>query len=181
MIDAESGCLNAHGWSAAQRRLIKSARADDRVLGCLMISLDDMTMLQAAHGEPMVQLLVATLARLTQESSPPAAAVARPDARSIAVMVPGFGVEDCQQLAKQIRRRVKHELASVIEGAASGSLSISVGIDALPARSNGAATLGERAEQAMARVRRAGGNDIAEFAPPRSEARTTPRSSPLRH
>ena len=45
-------------------------------------------------------------------------------------------------------------LAQTIDGAAPRSLRISAGVDALPATAPGAATLGERAEQAMNRVRR---------------------------
>jgi GGDEF domain-containing protein len=74
-----------------------------------------------------------------------------------------MGVEDCQALGEHLRARVHETLAAAVDGAPPRGLTVSVGIDVLPASAPGAATLGERAEQAMQRVRRAGGNGLALF------------------
>jgi GGDEF domain-containing protein len=100
--------------------------------------------------------------------------VARLDERRVALLMPGLGVEDCQALAEHLRARVEDALAGEVPGAAARSLTVSAGIDVLPASSPGAATLGERAEQAMSRVRRAGGNGLALF----SSLRAAPAAPP---
>jgi GGDEF domain-containing protein len=103
------------------------------------------------------------LAGWARASATATAAVARLDDRRVALLMPGMGVEDCQALGEQLREQVHDALAAAVEGAAPRSLTVSVGIDVLPANAPGAATLGERAEQAMQRVRRAGGNGLALF------------------
>jgi GGDEF domain-containing protein len=89
--------------------------------------------------------------------------VARLDEHRVALMLPGMGMEDCQALAEHLRSRAEASLADVVQGAVARSLHISVGVDALPATAPGATTLAERAEQAMNRARRAGGNGVAVF------------------
>lgn len=161
--DIESGCLNDSGYVAALRSLREAARAEDRVLGCVMAGLDHHQQLQERHGAAALHAASVTLARWARESAPASAAVARLDDRRVALLLPGMGIEDCRALAEHLRERVEASLADVIDGAAPRSLCVSVGVDALPATAPGAATLGERAEQAMNRVRRSGGNGVALF------------------
>jgi diguanylate cyclase (GGDEF)-like protein len=162
-LDAESGCLNNNGYAAALRSQREAARAEDRVLGCVMVGLDHHQQLSERHGVAALHAASVTLARWARESAPASAAVARLDERRVVLLMPGMGIEDCQALAEHLRERVEASLAAVIEGAAPRSLRISAGVDALPASAPGAATLGERAEQAMNRVRRSGGNGVALF------------------
>ncbi len=162
-IDADSGCLNESGYFAALRSAREAARADDRVLGCIVAGLDHHRVLLQRHGAAALQAASVTLARWARESAPASAAVARLDERRVAVLLPGTGLEDCQALAEHLRDRVEASLAAVIDGAAARSVRISVGVDALPATAPGAATLGERAEQAMNRMRRSGGNGVMLF------------------
>ena len=89
--------------------------------------------------------------------------MARLDERRVALLLPGMGLEDCQALAEHLRGRVEASLAGTIDGAVPHSLRVSLGVDALPGASPGAATLGERAEQAMNRMRRSGGNGVMLF------------------
>jgi diguanylate cyclase (GGDEF)-like protein len=161
--DADSGCLNDSGYVAALRSLREAARAEDRVLGCVMAGLDHHQQLFERHGAAALHAASVTLARWARESAPATAAVARLDERRVALLLPGMGIEDCQALGEHLRERVESSLAAVIAGAAPRSLRVSVGVDALPATAPGAATLGERAEQAMNRVRRSGGNGVALF------------------
>ncbi len=163
-LDADSGCLNDNGYVAALRSLREAARAEDRVLGCVMVGIDHHQQLLESHGAAALHAASVTLARWARESAPASAAVARLDERRVALLIPGMGIEDCQALAEHLRERVEASLATVIEGAAPRSLRVSAGVDALPASAPGAATLGERAEQAMNRVRRGGGNGVALFA-----------------
>ncbi len=162
-LDADSGCLNPLGFVAALRRVREAARADDRVLGCVMVGLDHHPQLIERHGSAALHAASVTLARWCRESAPPAAAVARLDERRVALLLPGLGIEACQALAEHLRQRAEASLAEVIDGAAPRSLRVSAGVDALPATAPGAATLGERAEQAMNRMRRSGGNGVALF------------------
>jgi diguanylate cyclase (GGDEF)-like protein len=162
-IDAESGCLNGSGYIAALRNLHEAARAEDRVLGCLMVGIDDHQEVQQRHGAAALHAASVTLARWALESAPAAAAVARLDERRVALLLPGAGIEDCRTLAEHLRGRVEASLADVIAGARPRSLRVSVGFDALPSTALGAATLGERAEQAMNHLGRSGGNGVAAF------------------
>ena len=162
-LDADSGCLNNNGYVAALRSQREAARAEDRVLGCVMVGLDHHQQLSERHGAAALHAASVTLARWARESAPASAAVARLDERRVVLLMPGMGIEDCQALAEHLRERVEASLAAGIEGAAPRSLRVSAGVDALPASAPGAATLGERAEQAMNRVRRSGGNGVALF------------------
>jgi diguanylate cyclase (GGDEF)-like protein len=162
-LDADSGCLNDSGYVAALRTLREAARAEDRVLGCVMVGLDHHQQFQQLHGAAALHVASVTLARWARESAPASAAVARLDERRVVLLLPGMGIEDCQALAEHLRERVETSLADAIDGAAPRSLRVSVGVEALPATALGAATLGERAEQAMNRVRRGGGNGVALF------------------
>jgi diguanylate cyclase (GGDEF)-like protein len=174
-LDADSGCLNPLGFVAALRSLREAARADDRVLGCVMVGLDHHVQLRERHGGEALHAVSVTLARWCRESAPPAAAVARLDERRVALLLPGTGVEACQALAEHLRQRAEASLADVIDGAAPRSLRVSAGVDALPAAAPGAATLGERAEQAMNRVRRSGGNGVALFSSGRAASDASAR------
>ena len=162
-LDADSGCLNPLGFVAALRSAREGARTDDRVLGCIMVGIDHHQRLVERHGSAGLHAASVTLARWCRESAPPAAAVARLDERRVALLLPGMGIEGCQALAEHLRQRAEASLAEAIDGAAPRSLRVSAGVDALPATAPGAATLGERAEQAMNRVRRSGGNGVALF------------------
>ena len=173
-IDPASGCLNAAGWDAALRRLREVARAEDRVLGCVVLGVDDASGLAEGCGMQTLQQASITLAVWASESAPGTSAVARLDERRVALLMPGMGVEECQALAEHVRARVEASLAAAVPGAAGRRLTVSVGIDVLPASSPGAATLGERAEQAMNRVRRAGGNGLALFSHLRAAASASP-------
>jgi diguanylate cyclase (GGDEF)-like protein len=161
-LDAQSGCLNAAGWAHALVERRESARAEDRVLGCVMLGLDPVPAFEASpDAARRAAVLLAGWARASATAS---ASVARLDDRRVALLMPGMGVEDCQALGEHLRKRVHEALASAVDGLAPRSLTVSVGIDVLPASAPGAATVGERAEQAMHRVRRAGGNGLALFA-----------------
>jgi diguanylate cyclase (GGDEF)-like protein len=163
-VDVDSGCLNAVGWERALETQREHARAEDRVLGCIVLGLDQAAALEQQHGADVLRQACALLASWARASATGSAAVARLDDRRVALLMPGMGVEDCQAMGEHLRARVHETLAAAVEGATPRSLTVSVGIDVLPASAPGAATLGERAEQAMHRVRRAGGNGIALFA-----------------
>ncbi len=167
-LDAASGCLNETGYIAALRSLRDAARADDRVLGCLMAGIDGHQALQQRHGAAALHQASVSLARWAHEAAPMAAAVARLDDKRVVMLLPGTGIEECQALAEQLRSRAEEQLADGLNGVDARSLHISIGVDALPATAPGAATLGERAEQAMNRVRRSGGNAVALFSSARA-------------
>jgi diguanylate cyclase (GGDEF)-like protein len=162
-VDADSACLNAAGWALALHEQRESARAGDRVLGCIVIGLDHTAALEQQLGAGALQRASVVLASWARASALPSAAVARLDERRVGLLMPGSGIEDCQALGEDLRARAHDSLAAAVEGAAPRSLTISVGIDVLPASAPGSAMLGERAEQAMLRVRRAGGNGLALF------------------
>ncbi len=166
--DADSGCLNPSGYAAALRSLREAARSDDRVLGCVMVGLDHHPSLLERHGAAALHAASVTLARWCRESAPATAAVARLDERRVALLLPGLGIEACQALAEHLRERVEASLADAIDGAEPRSVRVSLGVDALPAAAPGAATLGERAEQAMNRMRRSGGNGVMLFSSARA-------------
>jgi diguanylate cyclase (GGDEF)-like protein len=162
-IDADSACLNAAGWAHALHEQRERARDDDRALGCIVLGLDQTATLEQQFGADALRRACVVLAEWARASALPSAAVARLDERRVALLMPGTGIEDCQALGEDLRARAHDTLAAAIDGAAPRSLTVSVGIDVLPASAPGAAMLGERAEQAMLRVRRAGGNGLALF------------------
>jgi diguanylate cyclase (GGDEF)-like protein len=164
-LDPETGCLNGDGFGSALRALREAARAEDRVAGCIMFGLDA---LPAGHGATVIPRVSTALAAMLRESAPADALVARLDARRLAIALMGRGVEECAALAEHLRQRAEQGLAAQLDGAAPGSVTVSVGVDALAATAPGSAMLAERAEQALQRARRQGGNRVSLF----SSART---------
>ncbi len=166
--DAASEALNPQGWAIVQPQLLKLTLAEGRVLGCLVLAVDGVAEMAARYGEAAPGLVTATLGQWLRESAPAAAQRVLLDERTLALIAPGLGLDDAQALARHLLQRVRHGLAAVLDGAAPGSLSVSIGIDALPAASPAVGTLVERATQAMVRVRREGGNGVELFRPPRA-------------
>ena len=176
-IDTASGCLNATGWAAALQRLREATRADGRVLGCLLIGVDQAPLLAARLGVEAVTRASGLVARWSRESASPSAAVARLDDRRVAVLLPGVGVEDCLALGEHLRRRARETLSSGLAGGAPATsangaeadagggqaLTVSVGLDVLPASSPGVASIAQRAELARQRAHRGGGDAVVLF------------------
>jgi diguanylate cyclase (GGDEF)-like protein len=123
-----------------------------------------------AHGAPAGRQVVAGLAALLRGTVRADAAIARLDEYRFAVANAGQGLEDCAALAEHLRVRALQELAARIDDSEPGSVTVSIGVDALPATAPGSATLVERAEQALQRARRAGGNRVSLFSSSRSSA-----------
>jgi len=158
-VDPASGCLQADGFGPALRALRELARAEDRVAGCILLAVDP-----ASAGATAT--LSAALAAMLREAAPADALVARLDDRRLAIALVGRGIQDCAALAEQLRQRLQQGLIEAGGGAAVG---VSAGVDALAATAPGSAMLAERAEQALQRGRRQGGNRVSLFASPRDD------------
>jgi diguanylate cyclase (GGDEF)-like protein len=172
--EPESGCLNAEGLTTALGSLREAARADDRVLGCVMFAIDGGDALVAQHGGAALQKASLWLATQLRETAPGHAAVAHLDRGRACVLLPGYGLADCELLAGHVRQRAEQHLASLVPGAAPGSVTVSAGVDALSAAAPGAALLCERAEQALSRARRGGTNSVALFVSTRESTDAMP-------
>jgi diguanylate cyclase (GGDEF)-like protein len=166
-VDAASGTLTPEGWTLVRPLLIERARAEGRALGCIAMSIDPERVAPPGASRSLVD--VEALARWGRESAPADAQLVRLGAHALALVASGLGIEGVQGLASHLLERVRAQGANV-----------SIGIDALPPDSPGAATLVERAAQAMGRVRREGGNAIALFALSRPSA-PSPSSSSKRN
>ncbi len=165
--DPESGCLNAEGLASALVSMRQAARAEDRVLGCVIFAIDDVEALVARHGEPALAAASLWLAETVRRTAPGDAAVARLDQGRACAVLPRCGLADCESLAEHVRKLSERQLADLCAGAPAGSVTVSAGVDALSASASGAAMLYERTEQALGRARRAGANSVTLFAPAR--------------
>ncbi len=171
---APGGWLEPHGWAAACEQLLAQARADDRTLACILTSTNASASSAARRrGDPKVEgadgvadHADAVVARCMLEAAPRRTAVTRLDDGSFAMLVVGWSLDDATGFALELRQRLQD--APAPSAAAAPTVRLSVGIDALPARSPAAWMLQQRAAQALARARRDVAGGVALFAAPPS-------------
>jgi diguanylate cyclase (GGDEF)-like protein len=167
-------CLDAQGWKIARKRLLSQAREADRALACIVASFDET--LAARYGDDLANAVTTALAAWVMESSPRRGVVARTNPGEVTMLTVGWGLQDAEVFASDLLKRARSELAHQHGADASRRFGLCIGVDALPARANGAVMLPERAAQALQRRRRADGEGLSTFTVDPSRGVTAPRN-----
>ena len=165
--DALTGCLSPPAFQRAFEGLLRDANARGRGLSGIKFAVDPYRALVADGRQDAADIAVREVAQILIAAARPEDLVVRLDAEHLVVVAPGLLIEDALRLAEVVRARVEQSAAQSSAGeSAAYRLTVSAGVDALPANAPGAATLIERADKALLRAKRSGRNLVKRFASP---------------
>jgi diguanylate cyclase (GGDEF)-like protein len=181
--DALESCLPPAAFQRRFDKLLRSAQVRGAVIGAIKFALDPYQALLAGHGPQAADAALRTVAGILRECVRSNDLLVRFDADHFGVIAPDLEIQAALQLAERIRSRVEAESTHASRDAAP-RLSVSAGVDSLPANASGAPTLIERAGNALLRARRDGPNRVARFeadvvAGERSDVAPLPQPSAL--
>lgn len=162
--DPLTGCLNRRGLDLALEAALRDGRSSDSTVACLVLGVDKMKAIHDAHGsaagDRMLQQMGRELLRLASSND----AVARCGTEEFALLSPGLSLAELNAFAQRLLVQLPAAATAGIPGTQGLRVTLSAGVDALPAASSGAPTLLDRADRARLRARRAGGNQVCLFA-----------------
>jgi len=163
--DAVSGGLNVPAFQRAFDLMLRDASARGLVLSGIKFAVDPYRALVADRGQAAADIAMREVAQVVLAAVRAEDLVVRLDAEHLGVVAPGLPIEDALRLAETVRASVEHGAADSSEGGLTMyRLTVSAGVDSLPASAPGAATLIERAGKALLRARRRGPNQVNRFA-----------------
>ena len=163
-VDALGNCLAPAAFQSGFEALLRSAQARGAVLSAIKLAVDPYRALLAGHGPAAAAAALRSVARILRECARPHDLLVRLDAEHFGVIAPDLTIHEAMLLAERLRSRVEAECSHAVDGTGS-RLTVTAGVDSLPANASGAPTLIERAGKALLRAKRDGANRIARFAP----------------
>ena len=164
--DPLSGCLQPAAFQTRFEALLRGSQARGVVLGAVKFVVDPYRALLAGPGQAAADAALCAVAGVLRECARPHDLLVRLDAEHFGVIAPDLSIHDALLFAERVRSRVERECATAGDAAASAlRVTVSAGVDALPANASGAPTLIERAGKALLRARRDGANRVNRFAP----------------
>jgi len=145
--------------------MLQGANARGGLLSAIKFSIDPYRVLVAVRGQEAADGAIREVAHVLIAAVRPDDLVVRLNAEHVGVVAPGLSIEDALVLADTMRARVARGAADANEHSlAAHRLTVSAGVDTLPAGAPGVATLMERAGKAPLRAKRRGRNTVAQFA-----------------
>lgn len=169
--DALTGCLNARAFDAAFDAVLSAARTSGGLLGCAMLSIDNLKAVHEAHGAAIGDRVVQQVARKLLASAVATDLVGRYGAETFCIVAPELGPAEIVAFVEGVRADVERDCGLALPVAPGLRVTISAGVDSLAGNALGALTLVDRADQAHLRARRSGGNRVCEFTPAAKAAR----------
>jgi diguanylate cyclase (GGDEF)-like protein len=161
--DALESCLAPAAFQRGLDKVLRSAQVRNVVLSAIQFAVDPYQALLAGHDPQAADSALRTVARILRECVRPNDLLVRLDADHFGVIAPDLAIHAALQFAERVRSRVEAESTHAVDDAAP-RLTVSAGVDSLPANASGAPTLIERAGKALLRARRDGSNRVARFA-----------------
>ncbi len=164
-VDALTGCLLPQAFQSEFETLLRDAHARGATLSAVKLAADPYRTLLAGYGAKVADAALRRIAGILRECARPSDLLVRLDAEHFGVIAPDLAIHDALLFAERVRSRVENECADVAGGGpGQGGLTISAGVDSLPASASGAPTLIERAGKALLRGKRDGANRVTRFA-----------------
>ncbi len=169
-FDPVSKCLLPAAFQPRLNALLLAARARGEVLSAIQFSIDPYRLLLASAGAEAADAAVRSVAGILRENTGPNHLLVRLDTEHFAWVAANRSINDALLVAEQVRSRVQAEcsVAGAVRaddvGHSAQALTVSAGVDSLPAAATGASTLVERAGKALLRAKREGGNRVNRFA-----------------
>lgn len=144
--------------------LLGDARVRSGALSGIKLAVDPYRALLAGPGQQAADLAVRKVAKVLKDCARPTDLLVRIDAEHLGVVSPGLSIQEALAFAERVRAGVESEGADAAQERPALRLTVTAGVDALPANALGASTLIERAGKALLRARRDGINRVARFA-----------------
>jgi diguanylate cyclase (GGDEF)-like protein len=169
-FDPVSKCLLPSAFQPRLKTLLRDARGRGEVVSAIQFSIDAYGVLLASAGAAVTDIAVGAVADILREHARPDDLLVRLDAEHFALVAARLSINDALLVAEEVRSQVRAECgiagSNVVGdlGPSSRALTVSAGVDCLPAASSGASTLVERAGKALLRAKRQGGNRVNRFA-----------------
>ena len=154
--DIETGLLNRQGLRAELAAEINRARRSDSSLILGLIDIDDFDDYVAERGAIAAGAAINTAARIIGEKLRNYDRIARRDASSFLLLMPGAGVEPAMEALRRVRDEIERALG-LPEG-------VSAGFAQLDISDKGPDPILDRADQRLAQLRLSGGARTVEAA-----------------
>lgn len=156
--------LDPAAFQSAFMALLGDASVRSGVLSGVKLAVDPYRALLAGPGPQAADQAVRAVARVLRQCARPNDLLVRIDAEHFGVVSPGLPIQDALAFAERVRTKVQSEGTDVAQEHPALRLTVTAGVDALPANALGASTLIERAGKALLRARRDGNNRVGRFA-----------------
>lgn len=164
ITDPISGCLTLPNFQLAFEALLRDASARGWILSGIKFAIDPYRALHAAGGQAAADQAMREVAQVLIAAARPTDLLVRLDAEHLGVVAPGLSIDEAVVWAEAVRARVQSDAAAPADGTPNAlRLTVSAGVDALPARAPAIATLIERAGKALLRAKRQGPNLVNRF------------------
>jgi diguanylate cyclase (GGDEF)-like protein len=158
--DGLTGLLNRTGFDAAAAEAFVETRGSGRPISALVCDIDAFRGLNDNYGHEAGDLALNNLAQALEESSESRYAIlGRQGGDEFVMLLPGIVLEEAFAIAEGLREIC--ESRALVQQDPAAKFTISVGVEM---ESSGASQLGgllRRAEAALHRAKRAGGNQVA--------------------
>ena len=158
--DALSGLLNRRGFDLELERLLGRGGANPS-LSLIMLDIDNFKAVNDTYGHPLGDAVITAVGHFIRESVGASGTAARYGGEEFAVLLPGLALDAAGQLAKGIRVRVEQgKIKRRSTDEPIGGITLSAGV-AQWRTGDDAASLVERADQALYAAKRGGRNQVA--------------------
>jgi diguanylate cyclase (GGDEF)-like protein len=160
-VDGLTGICNHRHFKMLLSREAERSRATSQPLALLMADVDHFKRVNDTHGHPagdaVLRHVAATLARRLRRSD----VLARYGGEEFAVLLPGTDAGAAAKLAEDLRAEVEREPARLPLPQTSLSITLSLGVAALPGDADNELRLLEAADRALYQAKREGRNRVA--------------------
>jgi diguanylate cyclase (GGDEF)-like protein len=138
---------------------LERARRFGHELGLIMLDIDDFKAINDTYGHPQGDVVLQEVARVLRESSREIDEPARYGGEEMAVALPQTDLDGAYQFAERVRSQIEALRVPMLEGDGTISVTVSLGVAALPASGTAdKAALVGAADAALYRAKRAGKN-----------------------
>jgi two-component system cell cycle response regulator len=160
ITDALTGLHNRRYMENHLATLIDQAVARAKPLSVLMIDIDHFKSINDSHGHEAGDEVLREFALRIKKSIRGIDLACRYGGEEFVVVIPETDMAVATMVAERLRRRIATEPFAIERGAATIPVTISIGIAAVAGRSDTAANVLKRADQALYRAKRDGRNRV---------------------
>jgi two-component system cell cycle response regulator len=104
--DALTGLLNHRAMQDSTAELFTAAKQGDRSFSFVLVDIDHFKRFNDTYGHQAGDEVLRLVARVLQEHTPPNGSVARYGGEELAVLLPGYSLEQAIHVAEQLRQAV---------------------------------------------------------------------------
>jgi diguanylate cyclase (GGDEF)-like protein len=159
-IDGLTGLLNRSGFDAVASDAFTETQRSGRPVSAMMCDIDAFRGLNYRYGHEAGDIVLGNLARVLEESTVSRYAIlGRQGGDEFVILLPGIDLKEAAMIAENLRGVCEARALVQQDPATKFTISVGVGTEALGAPKLGC--LLRRADAALYRAKRAGGNQVA--------------------